>query len=147
MKKHNLLLGIVYILAGMVLLLTAQLTETVLDSILVGLGAGAFCGGLMMTGKYFYWSRPENRERYQEKLSKEKIELHDEMKIILRDKSGRYTYILGIMVISISIMVFSVLGKLGMVYSRAIVIFLSVYLFFQLVAGVIIFRYLLKKYQ
>lgn len=146
MKKRNLFAGLLYIFGGILFLLAALLTDSVVDSMLVGFGAGALCGGLVMTGKYIYWTRPENRERYKEKLSRELIEIHDEMKITLRDKSGRYAYVLGLLVISIAILVFSVLGKLGIVDSQVIILFLGGYLLFQIAAGILIFRYLLKKY-
>ena len=147
MKKSNLVFSILYTLGGATLLLVALLTDSVLDSLLFGFAAGAICSGIIMTCKYFYWSSPKNRERYQEKLEAEKIELHDEMKEKLRDKAGRYTCVLGAVVVSISIVAFSVLGKLGLVEnSRTIVLYLGGYLVFQIVVSIAIFYHLLKKY-
>lgn len=148
MKKSELTTGILYIFGGIILLFIALLTDSVLDSLLFGFGSGASCAGMVMVCKYFYWNMPKNKERYQEKIANETIELHDEMKIKLRDKSGRYAYILGLIIISISIVIFSILGKLEMVdNSRIIVIYLYGYLIFQIIAGIIIFNRLLKKYK
>lgn len=147
MKKSNLIVSVLYTLFGAALLLVTLLTDSVFDSMLFGFAAGAICSGIVMTCKYFYWSSPKNTERYQEKLEAERIELHDEMKEKLRDKAGKYTCVLGAIVISISIIVFSVLGQLGLVdNSRTIVLYLGGYLVFQIVVSIAIFYHLLKKY-
>lgn len=80
MKKDNLLEGILFILGGMILLGVALLTDSVLDSLLIGFAAGAICSGTVMTCKYFYWNTSKNKERYLEKIENEKIELYDELK-------------------------------------------------------------------
>lgn len=148
MKKSNLLEGIIFILGGTILLCVALLTDSVLDSLLIGLAFGAICSGIAMTCKYFYWVAPKNKERYQEKIENEKIELHDELKIKLRDRSGRYAYAIGLMTISISIIIFSILGQLEIIgNSRLIVLYLGGYLIFQIVIGIIIFKQLLKQYE
>lgn len=74
MKKDNLLEGILFILG------VALLTDSVLDSLLIGFAAGAICSGTVMTCKYFYWNTSKNKERYLEKIENEKIELYDELK-------------------------------------------------------------------
>ena len=147
MKKSNLVTGILYVAAGMALLAVALLTDTKLDSLLFGF-AGALAGpGIIMICRYFYWNRAENRTRYQERLERESVEMHDELKVKLRDRSGRYAYVAGLMVISFSMVVFSVLGTLEMVgNSWMIVLFLGGYLLFQIVAGIAIFNHLLKRY-
>lgn len=106
MKKSNLAEGILFISGGVILLCAALLTDTVLDSLLIGLAAGSICSGFVMTCKYFYWNAPKNKERYQEKLAAETIELHDELKAKLRDKSGRYAYTAGLIAVSLSIIIF-----------------------------------------
>lgn len=147
MKKSNLVTGIIFLLLGIVFFLAALLTDSKLGGMLYGF-AGACSGpGVAMICKYFYWSSPKNRARYQERLDTEKIEMNDELKIKLRDKSGRYTYVLGLGVICISIMVFSILGVLEIIdNSRMIVLYLAGYLVFQYIAGIVIFNHLLKKY-
>ena len=100
-----------------------------------------------MIARYFYWSKSENKGRYQEKLENEMIESHDELKIKLRDKSGRYAYVFSLVITTISIVVFFILGELQIVNnSRVIVIYLSAYLLFQFICGIVIYNHLLKKY-
>lgn len=146
MKKNELITGILYLLAGGLFLLVNLLTDTPLDSLLIGFAGGAVGGGLAMVYRYFYWSAPKNQKRYEEKLAREQIELHDELKVQLRDRSGRYAYLLGLAVCSSSIVVFSVLGSLKLVESRVIILYLGGYLVFQLVAGAVIFRLLMRRY-
>ncbi len=63
MEKSNLLEGIMFILGGIILLYVALLTDSVLDSLLIGFAAGGICSGVVMTCKYFDWSTPKNKER------------------------------------------------------------------------------------
>lgn len=100
-----------------------------------------------MIGKYFYWSRPKNRQRYEERLENERIEMNDELKQKLRDRSGRYAYVLGMVTVSLSIFVIGILEDLGLIGdSRPMVLYLAAYLIFQFIAGIVIFNRLLKKY-
>lgn len=146
MKKSNLAVGIVYVLIGMGCLLAALLTNTKLDSLLCGFAGAGIGPGCFMIYKYFYWTSPKHEKEYQDHLQQEQIELHDELKEKLRDKSGRYAYILGLIMIAISIPLFWVLDQLQLIESFHLILFLSLYLIVQYVAGVVIFRHLLKKY-
>ena len=102
MKKSNLITGILYVLFGVVCLIVALLIETKLKSILWGFAGAGIFPGIMMICKYFYWSSPKNKERYEERLENERIEQHDELKTKIRDRAGRYAYVLGLLVISFS---------------------------------------------
>lgn len=147
MKKSNLITGIAYVVFGLICLGVALLFETKLEGILWGLSGAGIAPGVAMIGKYFYWSSPKNRERYAERMENERIEMHDELKIKIRDKSGRYAYILGLLVICFSMVVFSILGTLEIIEnSRMIVLYLGGYLLFQVIAGIVIFNKLMKKY-
>lgn len=147
MKKGNLITGMLYVLFGIVCLTVALLIETKLEGILWGFaGAGIFPGTVIIC-KYFYWSSPKNKERYEERLENERIEQHDELKTKIRDRAGRYAYSLGLLVISFSILVFGILGALDVIdNARIIVLYLSAYLLFQVVVGIVIFNMLMKKY-
>lgn len=146
MKKTQLISGIIYTLLGLALLLTAIFTNTEIG-MLYGLGGALTGPGLVMMGKYFYWSRPKNRQRYEERLDSERIEMNDELKQKLRDRSGRYAYVLGMVTVSLSIFVIGILEDLGLIGdSRPMILYLAAYLIFQVVAGIVIFNRLLKKY-
>ena len=138
MKKSNLITGILYVLFGVACLIVALLIETKLEGILWGFAGAGIFPGIMMICKYFYWSSPKNKER---------IEQHDELKTKIRDRAGRYTYSLGLLVICFSILVFGILGALEVIdNTRMIVLYLSGYLLFQVIAGIVIFNKLMKKY-
>ena len=52
------------------------------------------------------------------------------------------------MTVSISIIIFSILGQLEVIdNSRLTVLYLGGYLIFQIVIGIVIFKQLLKKYE
>ena len=148
MKKSTLAIGIVYVFAGCAFLFAALSMHSELDGLLCGF-AGAMIGlGISSIFKYCYWTSPKHEKEYHEKWKQEQIELHDELKEKLRDKSGRYAYVLGLVVVGIAIPVFAVLNQLHLIESSSVlVIFLFFYLIFQYVAGVVIFKFLLKKYE
>ena len=79
MKKSNLITGILYVLFGVACLIVALLIETKLEGILWGFAGAGIFPGIMMICKYFYWSSPKNKERYEERLVNERIEQHDEI--------------------------------------------------------------------
>ena len=147
MKKSNFHVGLVYLFIGIVCLVSALYFNSKLESLLFGFAGAGICSGAVILWKYYYWSRPENRERYQEKIENENIELHDERKTILRDKSGRYAYIIGMLFISASIVIFSIMGSLNIIEnSKFIILYLAGFLVFQYIIGIIIFNHLNKKY-
>lgn len=115
MKKKELWFGLGMIAGGILFLLAALLLETPLDSLFCGF-FGAFTGpGVMQVYKYVKWTKLETPDSYQRRLEEEQIELRDERKSMLRDRSGRYAYVLGMLLACAAIVVFSILGKLGVV--------------------------------
>lgn len=147
MKKSNLLTGILYLAIGAALLLIAILFDTKLGSLLYGFAGAGIGPGVLITAKYFYWNRPEKQEAYQERLEDERIDLHDERKVKLRDKAGRYSYVSGLIMVSLSIVVFSVLGTLEVVScSKLIITYLGGFFLFQLITGFLLYRHLERKY-
>ncbi len=147
MKRSNLVTAIMYLFFGLVCLSVVIFTQTRLEGIVWGL-CGAWLGsGSVMLYRYFYWTLPKNKERYSEKLKNVQIEQNDELNIKILDKAGRYAYILGLSVICLSILVFSILDALSIINNAlTIIFFLCGYLLFQIAAVIIIFNLILKKY-
>ena len=85
MKKSILYTGIGYTLLGVISLIIALLTEFKFEGILWGLCGAGIGPGITMISKYVYWSKPENKVRYNEKVKIEKIEMDDERKVMIRD--------------------------------------------------------------
>ena len=136
MKRSELYFGFGYLLAGILFLVLGFSIQSRLAGIMIGLGGACLGPGLVMIFKYFYWTRPEKRQQYA-----------DELRQSLLNKSSRYTYLLGLQVISLSTLVFAVLDTLEILDALVFVFYLGGYLLFQLAAGIIIFNWLLKKYQ
>ena len=148
MKKSHLWTGIAYVAAGIVLLLIALPLETRLGSLLFGFAFACLGPGVVMICKYVYWNAPENQARYQEKLDQERVELRDELNQKLRDRSGRYAYVVGLGVVSASIAVFALLDAAGVIRDgRLLVLYLGGFLVFQGVIGRVIYRRLQRKYE
>ncbi len=59
--------GIICVLVGICFILAAVFTESALDGLLWGLAGGALGPGIGMIIMHFYWSSPQNIERYKEK--------------------------------------------------------------------------------
>lgn len=147
MKKSNFWSGLVYALLGLAFLLAGLMWETRLSSLCVGFGAGMLSSGAVQLVRYRKWTRPENRDAYRERLEAEQIELRDERKAMLRDRAGRYAWLLGMVLCALSIVVFGVLGALEIVENaRTIILFLGAYFVVQYGAGVYFYRRLEKKY-
>lgn len=141
MKKSDLWWALGTIAAGIFFFLTGLLWTTQLSSILCGIGGGWFFNGLAQLWRYVKWTRPENVGAYRARLEQEQIDLHDERKEMLRNKSGRYAYVLGLAVCCVAIFVFSILGILGVLEGcRPVILFLGAYVVFQYAAGVVIYR-------
>lgn len=141
MKKSNLWWVLGTAAAGAAFFLAGLLWETRLSSILCGIGGGWFFNGLIQLRRYIKWTRPENTESYRARLEQQQIDLHDERKEMLRNKSGRYAYLLGLVLCCLSILAFSILHILGILENGLVfVLFLTAYLIVQYAAGVVIYR-------
>lgn len=147
MKKNNLIVGLIYILIGVTCLVLTLFLDININGLLFWFAGAGIIPGLIMVVQYFYWNLSKNKNRYVERLENQNIELLDERKQKLRDKSGRYAYILGLAVIGLSIVIISILGPMELIPNfRFMVIFLYIYLVFQFIIGIIIFYYLNNKY-
>ena len=147
MKKSYLSKAIVLVIIGICFVLAAIFTESAIDGLLWGFGGGALGPGIARIIQYYYWSAPENKKQYQEIQEQKDINVHDELNEKLRDKSGRIAYHIGLLIICISEVVFSLLGKTGVITDhRVIVLYLFGLLVFQIVAGKIAYNLLRKRY-
>ena len=70
--------GIICVLVGICFVLAAVFTENAFDGLFWGLAGGALGPGIGMIIMHFYWSSPQNIERYKEKQEQKEIEVHDD---------------------------------------------------------------------
>ena len=146
MKRSNIIYGLTYIiLSGISLYIAIIFDANKMSGVFYGLTGALGVGGIVSIAQYFYWKR--HNEKYEEKLEIERIEQQDELKQKLRDKSGRYAYLIGMSITALSIMAYSLLGVLNIMDTEYIVIYLSIYLISQLFIGKIVFNHLLRKYD
>lgn len=146
MKRSNIIYGLTcIILSGISLYIAIIFDANKMSGVFYGLTGALGVGGIVSIAQYFYWKR--HNEKYEEKLEIERIEQQDELKQKLRDKSGRYAYLIGMSITALSIMAYSLLGVLNIMDTEYIVIYLSIYLISQLFIGIIVFNHLLRKYE
>ena len=146
MKRSNIIYGLTcIILSGISLYIAIIFDPNKMSGVFYGLTGALGVGGIVSIAQYFYWKR--HNEKYEEKLEIERIEQQDELKQKLRDKSGRYAYLIGMSITALSIMAHSLLGVLNIMDTEYIVIYLSIYLISQLFIGIIVFHHLLRKYD
>jgi len=133
--KKNLVLASLLFICGISLI-------TILpnSSIFFGVGCGFIGGAIVNFYKYIYRLAPKNKIQYEERLKNEQNNLKDERKIMLREKSGRITYIIMFVVLTILNMVFTLIGV-----EKWIIITLWVVIAFKYICGVAVFYYLAKK--
>lgn len=146
MKRSNLITGIIYFTAGL-LFFALSCMDTPLQSLFCGLAGAGIAPGFIMIYKYIYWSRPDRRPAYQEKMETEKIELHDERKEMLRGKTARYMYAYTLLIIGVSVIIFQILSSLTVIEGgRVVIIYLGALFFSELFLSKWIFRKLERKY-
>ena len=146
MKRSNIIYGLTcIILSGISLYIAIIFDANKMSGVFYGLTGALGVGGIVSIAQDFYWKR--HNEKYEEKLEIERIEQQDELKQKLRDKSGRYAYLIGMSITALSIMAYSLLGVLNIMDTEYIVIYLSIYLISQLFIGIIVFNHLLRKYE
>lgn len=146
MKRHDLITGIIFSAVG-ILFFSMACIDTPLQSLFCGLAGAGIGPGIMMIIKYFYWSQPDRKSKYAEKLETETIEMHDERNEMLRGKTARYLHAYTLVVVGISVIVFQVLQNLMFVENnRIFIIYLGILFFSEIFLSRLIFKWLEKKY-
>lgn len=132
---------------GIVLLALALMFQWPGQSYLCGLAGGLIGAGGGMLLRNLYWRLPKNREKYAEKQHEQQIDLKDERKIMLRDKSGRIAYQITIYMYCLLIVIASVfnVAEICMPFAHYAVIALTLLLIFQYITGIIVYRVLVKR--
>lgn len=93
MKKSVLYTGIGYVICSIALILFGKFGPGAsFKEIIIGFAAALLFPGITMICKYIRWSKPQNRAIYKAKMKEEEINIKDERKIMIRDKSAYITY-------------------------------------------------------
>lgn len=118
----------------------------ILDSPIFGITLG-FSGGMFGTAIILFLLNNKKNEELRNHEKRMDILRKDERKIMLRDKSGRYAYIISMVLLLVITTTFFVLKNIGFRINVDIVI--SVYsalVIFEYVLGMLIFSYLERRY-
>lgn len=140
MKKNVVVTSLLFI-CGIALIIIGLFTETLTHgSTIFGMGNAFIGGAVVIFYKYVYRLNPKNKLGYEEYLKNKKINLYDERKIMLREKSGRITYAIMFVVLIILNIVFTFIGV-----EKWIIATLWGVIAFKYICGVAVFYYLAKK--
>lgn len=140
MKKNGVVALLLFI-CGIALIIMGLFIETLTHgSTIFGMGWGFIGGAVVTFYMYVYMLDPKNKLHYEEHLKSEKINLNDERKIMLREKSGRITYVIMFVVLTILNIVFTFIGV-----EKWIILTLWGVIAFKYICGVTVFYYLAKK--
>lgn len=147
MRKSNLYTGMGLILTGFLFILVGYfLKENIDPSFLFGWAGGLIASGIVPIYKYYRWNDPNNSEAYEKRLKEEKINRHDERKIMLRDKSGRIAYIFSMILLVIIVVLISIIKMFNIAdISRWLILGISLFLMIQYFIGIAVYRWLSKK--
>ena len=146
MKRSELITGILFSTMGIIFFAMACM-DTPLQSLFCGLAGAGIGPGVMMISKYVYWSHPDRKTKYTDKLEAEKIEMHDERKEMLRGKTACFLHAYTLLVTGMSCIIFQVLEKLMIIEnSRVFIIYLGILFFSEILLSRWLFKQLEKKY-
>lgn len=112
MKKSMLYTGIGYVVVGVLCFTIAAVWNPKISALLFGLGGAGVMPGLLMIWKYVHWTSPKNREIYAARMKEERILLHDERKIMLRQRTGWTVYLLMLVVYCLLMLVCALLSHM-----------------------------------
>ena len=94
MKKGAVIFYVIWLLAGISLVIAGMTMQIEYYSPMMGGGGSAMIfTSVWQLIRYRHYSKPENREAYQEKVRQEAIIKKDERKIQLRHRAGYITWI------------------------------------------------------
>ena len=147
MEKKVLYKAMISIGLGLAFIMVSFLFEFPNESFLWGFGGGGIGSGTMMLFKYIHWSKPENQKEYSHIIKKQTIELSDERKVMLREKSASITGMIMLGIYCLFIILFAILNTLGYLpqLSQYLISGLSILIIIQITSGIIIFNHLNKK--
>lgn len=141
MKKSMFYTGIGYLICSIALILFVKLEPDVsFKGVIIGFASALLLPGSIMIYKYIRWTKPQNIAIYEARIKEEQINLYDERKIMIRDKSGYITYTIMTWVLLFANLIFSTMK----IKTIVLVVLWGLWLF-QYICGVVVFKYLEKK--
>ncbi len=147
MSKRSLIDGIGCIAIAVIAFLLSLHPEVQTTARLTGMASTYIVFGGMTVIRYFYYHSPKNREFYKEWLEYEEIGQRDERTLRLLEKSRGYTYQFGQELLVAAILGSVILEAFGIIEkSDTVVGILGGFLIVQIIAELVIFRHLSKKY-
>lgn len=147
MKKSSFVVGIVYVLVGIVCLVCAVRMEDGLQGVLSGIGGAGIGMGIMMVVRYLHWKKHQDEPAFREKWEQEQIEQKDELTITVRRQTAQTVYAVEMTIAAVSGLTFLVLGELGILKNGQFMgVFLCLFVLGQAALFEVVFRHKMKQY-
>ncbi|MDD2957522.1 MAG: hypothetical protein PHR92_03225 [Lachnospiraceae bacterium] len=137
MNKKDKITMVVYIMVGISMMIIGIIIDVdYYSSLIFAMGAGLSLNSIMQFVRYYHNTKPENIESYKEKLRKQNIDLMDERKILLRNKSGYITWAITMVCCFVASFIAALLKSENIVIIILFVIGVAEY-----VAALIVYKY------
>lgn len=141
MKKSDTIVLAIYVVIGIALVIIGVTIQVdYYSSIIFTMGFALSFSSIFQFVRYYYNTRPENVEAYRKKVRQQEINLKDERKVQLRNRSGYISWVITMVACFIGLFI-AVLFRAGTV----IVCILAGVAVAEYILATIIYRYLCKK--
>ena len=141
MKKNDKIFWAIYLMAGVVMIAVGlKLDIEYYSTLIFAIGVSFAANAVARIAGHWYHMRPGNREKYEEKLRQQQINLKDERKIQLRWRAGYITWCWTLLLCFVGAFVVSLLN--GPVTVTAVLFAVAVA---EYVAATVIYKHLCRK--
>ena len=141
MKKNDKIFWAIYLMAGVVMIAVGlKLDIEYYSTLIFAIGVSFAANAVARIAGHWYHMRHKNREKYEEKLRQQQINLKDERKIQLRWRAGYITWCWTLLLCFVGAFVVSLLN--GSVTVTAVLFAVAVA---EYVAATVIYKYLCRK--
>lgn len=140
MKKSDKAVLTIYTIIGVVLMAIGLTIDIdYYSSLIFAMGFAMVCNSVAQFLRFHHNMKPENQEKYREKLRQQSIDLKDERKVLLRNRAGYITWQISMVACFIAAFVAALFRMnvwiVGVLFSAAVL---------QYIAALVIYKYLCR---
>lgn len=140
MKKSDKAVLMIYMIIGAVLVAIGLTIDIdYYSSLIFAMGFALACNSAAQFLRFYHNMKPENREKYREKLRRQSIDLNDERKVQLRNRAGYITWEISMVVCFIAAFVAALFRInawiVGILFGAAVL---------QYIVALVIYKYLCR---
>lgn len=142
MKKKERVILSIYIVIGISLITIGIKTDIdYYSTLILAMGFALTVNSVVQFVRFWHNTRPENVEKYQEKIRKQSIDINDERKVQLRNRSGYITWVINMIGFFIAAFIAGLLRTNGLIIGILFGIGVLEY-----VVAFVIYKYMCKNF-